>query len=148
MNDKVQKSIVWAVILSETSHLFCCVLPTIVSLVGLLAGLGIVVALPVGFLELHDFLHVWELPMIVGSGLVLALGWAAVRHGDKVDCHSTGCAHGACIPRKKRAHLVLKIATVLFIFNVLVYAGVHRSEWFNARSPLGHAHTPDNGPHD
>ncbi len=137
MNEKLQKPMMWAVILSETSHLFCCVLPTIVSLVGLLAGLGVVVALPVRFLELHDFLHQWELPMIAGSGLILALGWAAVRHGDKVDCHSTGCAHGACAPKKNRAHLVLKIATVLFIFNVLVYAVVHRSAWFNAHSPMG-----------
>ena len=137
MNQKMQKSMMWAVILSETSHLFCCVLPTIVSLIGLLAGLGIVVALPVGFLELHDFLHEWEVPMIVASGLILALGWVAVRHSNKVDCHSTGCAHGACTPKKNRAHLVLKIATVLFIFNVLVYLGVHRSDWFNANSPMG-----------
>jgi hypothetical protein len=137
MNQKMQKSITWAVILSETSHLFCCVLPTIVSLIGLLAGLGVVVALPVGFLQLHDFLHEWEVPMIVVSGVILALGWVAVRHSEKVDCHSTGCAHGACAPKKNRAHLVLKIATVLFVFNVLVYVTVHRSDWFNERSPMG-----------
>ena len=75
--------------------------------------------------------------MIGASGLILALGWAAVRHGYKVDCHGTGCAHGACAPKKNRAHLVLKIATVLFIFNALVYAVVHRSAWFNAHSPMG-----------
>lgn len=138
MNQKVQKSLMWAVILSETSHLFCCVLPTIVSLMGLLAGLGMVVALPTGVLRLHDFLHEWEVPMIAGSGLILALGWLAVRYGDKVDCHSTGCSHDACAPRKSRAHLVLKIATVLFVFNVLVYTVVHRSAWFNDHSPLAH----------
>lgn len=141
MSEKLQKPMMWAVILSEASHLFCCVLPTIVSLVGLLAGLGVVVALPVGFLELHDFLHKWELPMIAGSGVILALGWLAMRYGDKVDCHSTGCAHGACAPKKNTVHLVLKIATVLFIFNVLVYAFVHRSAWFNTHSPMGQAQT-------
>lgn len=137
MSPKMQKSMMWAVILSETSHLFCCVLPTLVSLVGLLAGLGVVVALPVRFLEIHDFLHAWELPMIIASGVILALGWVMIRHSDKVDCHSTGCAHGACAPKKNAAHLVLKIATVLFVFNVLVYALVHRSAWFNDHSPMG-----------
>lgn len=133
----MQKPLVWAVLLSESMHLFCCVLPTIVSVMGLLAGLGVVVALPSGMLTLHELLHEWEVPMIALSGVILALGWAVVRYSDKVDCHSTGCAHGACAPRKSRAHLVLKIATALFFFNVLVYTVVHRSEWFNANSPLG-----------
>lgn len=137
-DSKMQKSLVWAVVLSESMHLFCCVLPTIVSVMGLLAGLGVVVALPSGMLALHDFLHAWEVPMIALSGVILALGWAVVRYSDKMDCHSTGCAHGACAPRKSRAHLVLKIATALFFFNVLVYTVVHRSEWFNANSPMGH----------
>ena len=141
MNEKIQKSMVWAVILSESSHLFCCVLPTIVSLMGLLAGLGVIVALPSGVLQLHEFLHEWEIPMIAASGVILALGWIAIRYSDKVDCHSTGCAHGACAPKKSRAHLVLKIATVLFVFNVAVYVVVHRSDWFNEHSPLGqHGH--------
>ena len=138
MNQKIQKSLMWAVILSETSHLFCCVLPTVVSLMGLLAGLGMVATLPAGVLELHDFLHEWEIPIIASSGVILALGWLAVRHSEKMDCHSTGCHHGTCAPRKNRAHLVLKIATVLFVFNVLVYVAVHRSAWFNDHSPLGH----------
>lgn len=147
MNQKIQKSLMFAVILSETSHLFCCVLPTIVSLMGLLAGLGMVVALPAGVLELHDFLHEWEVPMIAGSGVILALGWIAVHYSEKVDCHSTGCSHGACAPRKNRAHLVLKIATVLFVFNVLVYTVVHRSAWFNDHSPLAHHEADGHGEH-
>jgi len=148
MNQKIQKSLIWAVILSESSHLFCCVLPTIVSLMGLLAGLGMVATLPAGVLELHEFLHAWEVPMIAMSGVILALGWLAIRYSDKVDCHSTGCVHGACAPRKSRAHLVLKIATVLFIFNVLVYTLVHRSTWFNEHSPLGHHEEHDHGHQD
>jgi hypothetical protein len=147
MNQKLQKSLLFAVVLSETSHLFCCILPTIVSLMGLLAGLGMVVALPAGVLELHDFLHKWEIPMIAGSGVILALGWLAVCYSDKMDCHSTGCHHGACAPRKSRAHLVLRIATVLFVFNVLVYAVVHRSAWFNDHSPLGQHEAHGQGEH-
>jgi hypothetical protein len=137
MNSKLQKSLTWAVIASESSHVFCCVFPTLFSVVGLLAGMGMIITLPPGMIALHNLLHEWEVPMILISGVILALGWLAAWHGEKVDCHSTGCAHGACAPRKKRAHLVLKIATVLFVCNVLIYTLVHRSDWFNTNSPLG-----------
>ncbi len=132
MRQSLQKSLTWAVILSETSHVFCCVLPTVFSLLGLLAGLGFVVALPPSMIALHEALHHWEVPMIAASGVVLALGWAAQLYGDKLDCHHTGCAHGACAPRKDRAHLVLKIATLLFAVNIAIYGLVHRSGWFAA----------------
>ncbi len=120
----------WAVVLSETSHVFCCVFPTIFSVIGLLAGLGMVTAMPAGMLAMHNLIHAWELPMIATSAVILALGWAAILYSDKIDCHSTGCAHGACAPKKNRAHLVLKIATVLFVFNVFIYATIHKSTWF------------------
>lgn len=140
MKQSLQKPLVWAVVLSETSHVFCCVLPTIFSLFSLLAGMGVVAAMPAFLVDLHDILHSWELPMIIGSGIILALGWAAVWYSGRIDCHSTGCAHGACAPKKNKAHLVLKIATVLFVFNVLIYAGIHKSSWFAERVAAEHAH--------
>jgi hypothetical protein len=94
-----------------------------------LAGLGVVV-MPAAMVRMHNTLHAWELPMILTSGTILVLGWAATWYSDRIDCHSTGCAHGACAPKKSKAHLVLKIATVLFFFNVVVYAGIHKSTWF------------------
>lgn len=130
MKQTLQKPLLWAVVLSETSHVFCCVFPTIFSVVSLLAGLGVVAAMPTFMISMHNTLHAWELPMIGLSGTVLALGWGAVWYGDKIDCHSTGCAHGACAPKKTKAHIVLKIATVLFLFNVLIYATLHKSTWF------------------
>ncbi len=146
MNSKLQKPLLWAVVLSESSHVFCCVFPTIFSLVGLLAGLGMVVTLPASMISLHDFLHDWELPMILGSGAILGLGWLATWYSDKINCHSTGCCHGACAPRKSKAHLILKIATILFVFNVCIYAFVHRSGWFEQNSPLmTHQEEPENG---
>lgn len=120
----------WAVVLSETSHVFCCVFPTIFSVMGLLAGVGVVAAMPAFMVSMHEYLHVWEVPMIIGSGVTLLLGWAAVLYGDRIDCHSTGCGHGACAPKKSRAHMVLWVATGLFVFNVLIYATMHRTTWF------------------
>lgn len=130
MKQYIQKSLSLAVIASEGMHVFCCVLPTLFSLMGLLAGLGVVAALPPSMIAFHDFMHDWEVPMIVASGIILALGWAAVVYSDKVDCHSSGCAHGACAPRKTRAHKILIVASVLFFVNVVIYFGVHRSDWF------------------
>ncbi len=130
MANRLLKPLNFAVIASEGMHIFCCVFPTVFSLLGLLAGLGVMAALPPSMIAFHDFMHAWEVPMIVTSGLVLALGWVVVLYTDKMDCHSTGCGHGACAPQKSRAHMVLKIASVLFVVNVAIYAGVHRSDWF------------------
>lgn len=145
MKQTLQKHLVWAVILSESSHVFCCVFPTVFSVVSLLAGLGVVAAMPTFMVTMHNMLHAWELPMIGLSGVVLALGWWAVWYSDKIDCHSTGCAHGACAPKKNKAHIVLKVATVLFIFNVLIFITLHKSTWFAthiaAKAAAEHGHT-------
>ncbi len=119
----------WAVVLSETGHLFCCVFPTVFSLLGFLAGLGMIAALPPSMIAFHELMHMWEVPIIALSGVLLGLGWAVHHYSQQMDCHDTGCAHGACAPAKKRADIVLKIATCLFLFNVLIYAGVHRAGW-------------------
>ena len=124
--EKLQSKIYWAIIASETSHVFCCVLPTLFSVVSLFAGVGLIGTMP-GWLEsVHAALHSWEIPIIVMSGVVLALGWALDVYGRKVDCHETGCHHGPCDTRKKRAHMILKAATLLFIVNVTVYVVFHR----------------------
>lgn len=125
MNEKTQKRLIWAVALSESSHIVCCVFPTLFSVVGLLASAGMVIALPPAMIDLHEFMHEWEVPMIAVSGIILVLAWGAVLYSDKVDCHSTGCGHGACAPRKKSAHTILKIASALFVVNVLVYIFLH-----------------------
>lgn len=124
---KIQKSLNLAIILSETSHVFCCVLPTLVSVMSLLAGIGVIGSLPLSLLAVHDFLHAWELPIIIGSGLIIALGWGLQAYSRKLDCHDTGCGHGPCEPKKKKSSTLLKVATVLFVVNVAVYTVFHRS---------------------
>ncbi len=144
MKQAIQKSLNWAVILSETSHVFCCVFPTIFSLIGILAGVGMFTVMPASLISAHNFIHELEVPMIISSGVILALGWAVTWYSGRIDCHSTGCAHGTCAPRKSRAHLVLKIATVLFVVNVVVYATIHRSTWFADKSSLMTQESPIN----
>lgn len=124
--EKQKKAIFWAIIVSETSHIFCCVLPVLFSFASLFAGLGMISALPAGYVAFHDFMHRWEVPMIAVSAMILVFGWWLYFHSQKVDCHDTGCHHPPCTPQKDKTNLILKIATALFIFNVAVYLVFHR----------------------
>jgi hypothetical protein len=121
-----KKAILYAVILSEASHIFCCVLPTVFSVLSLLAGLGMVSALPPFMIELHEMLHAYEVVIICFSAFILALGWGLFWHAQRVDCHSTGCHHGPCAPKKNTSKIILLIATALFAVNVTVYLVFHR----------------------
>ena len=123
---KLQKPLNIAIILAEASHVFCCVLPTIVSVLSLLIGVGLIGSLPFSLLVVHDFLHTWELPIIIGSGMMIALGWLVLIYSRKIDCHNTGCGHEPCAPKKRRSSRLLEIATILFVVNVSVYAIFHR----------------------
>lgn len=120
--ERIQRSLYWAVVASGTSHIFCCVLPGFVSIVSLLSGAGLVAALPPAWDMFHDKLHHWELPLIVVSGFILAFGWASYLISKRLDCLSTGCHHEPCGKQKMKAHLILKIATIIFLFNVSVFA--------------------------
>ncbi|MFK7839180.1 MAG: hypothetical protein AB8B83_02520 [Bdellovibrionales bacterium] len=124
--EKLQRSLNVAVVLAEISHIFCCVLPTVVSVMSVLVGVGLIGSLPIGLLVLHDYLHDWEVPIIVGSGLLIAVAWLFVWCSHRVDCHDTGCEHGPCEPKKKKSSRLLKLATILFVINVSVYSVFHR----------------------
>ncbi|NCT40782.1 MAG: hypothetical protein GW778_03860 [Alphaproteobacteria bacterium] len=124
--EKFQKHINLAVILAETSHIFCCVLPTVISILSLLVGVGVVGTLPISLLVVHDFLHQWELPIIISSGLLLAVGWGVLIYSRKVDCVEVGCCDKPCAPKKRKSSRLLEVATILFVVNVSVYAIFHR----------------------
>ena len=123
---KIQKILNITLLATETSHIFCCVLPTIFSLASLLVGLGVMGAIPPGIGTLHDIIHDWELPIIITSGVILTLGWWVHHYAQKMDCHDTGCSHEPCDTKKQRSAMILKVASVLFIINVCVYFFIHR----------------------
>ncbi len=123
--ERHQNKLFWALVITETSHVFCCVLPTVFSVLGLLTGLGLVSAMPMGLDFIHEFLHRWELPMVMTSGVILVLGWGLYLYSRKIDCHDSGCHHGPCEGIKKRTGLILKIATLLFVANVTIYGAFH-----------------------
>jgi hypothetical protein len=122
---KAQHLFSWVVILSECSHIFCCVLPTMFSVLSVLVGMGLIGVMPIWMDQLHHMMHGWEIPVITGSGIVVLIGWVLHHVSRKMDCHDTGCVHGACEPKKKNTVLVLQIATFLFVINVFVYLFFH-----------------------
>lgn len=122
---KVQGVFSWVVIASEISHVFCCVLPTIFSVLTFLVGMGVIGFMPFGLQHFHDLMHGYEIPLMMMSGAVVLIGWGLHILAERIDCHDTGCGHGKCSPKKKRAVVILKIATALFLINVAIYLGVH-----------------------
>ncbi|MCE7885959.1 MAG: hypothetical protein DYH13_00425 [Alphaproteobacteria bacterium PRO2] len=133
--EKYRKTVLTAILLSETSHIFCCVLPTVFSIVSVLSGIGIISALPAGWTHLHDLLHHYEVPMIVLSGMVLALGWGLHYYTEHMGPHEQHkhCCDGHCGPKeqkKNKVHMILKVATILFLVNVTVYFMFHRGHSF------------------
>ncbi len=122
---RTQKLTSYLALISEVSHVFCCVLPSIFSILTMMVGLGILGAVPVGMTQFHDLMHGWEVPIMIASGAILLLGWALHMISEKLDCRSTGCEHEPCTPKKKKTSRILKIATLLFVINVGVYTFVH-----------------------
>jgi hypothetical protein len=107
-------------LLELVSHVFCCVLPTIVSLIGLFAALGFLSTYLTELEIVHEALHDYEGAILLASGLILTLGWGAHYYSEKMDCHDNGCHHGPCKPQKKRATKILMAATGLFILNIIL----------------------------
>ncbi len=122
---KLQRVTSWFVVLSEISHVFCCVIPSIFSILTILAGMGAMGALPLWMVGAHELMHGWELTIIATSGIILAFGWILQIISKRIDCHDTGCVHEPCGKKKKNNTTILKIATVLFVINVAIYITVH-----------------------
>ena len=136
-----RKAIVWAVIVSESSHIFCCVLPTLFSIVSLMAGAGVISVMPGFMVELHEVMHGYEVPMIIVSAFILAFGWGLHWYSKKVDCHDTGCCHEPCGPKKDKVQMLLIGASLLFLVNVSVYMVFHRGAEVGAIAhDDGHGH--------
>lgn len=122
---RVQGIFSWVVVLSEVSHVFCCVLPSLFSVLTVFVGLGIIGALPVWMESTHHVMHDWEIPLIGMSAFILVLGWGLHFISKRIDCHDTGCGHGPCGTKKNKTARTLKIATFLFVINVVIYLSVH-----------------------
>lgn len=137
--ERIKSGLYWAILASEASHIFCCVLPTLASVLSLLVGAGLISTMPGFILTLHGWVHNYEIPALVFAGVVLLLGWLFQLVSWRIDCHSTGCCHDSCAPRKKNALRILWIATALFVFNLTIYTTLHTGKPL-AQEQADHAH--------
>jgi hypothetical protein len=122
-----QKSFGWAVLASELGHVFCCVLPTVFTVLSFAANIGLIGAAPEGLVALHEFIHGYEWQVIAFSGAMVVFGWAVHAASLKVDCHDTGCVHEPCDRTKQRNARILTVATALFVVNLGIYLIVHQN---------------------
>lgn len=119
---RFQTHLNWAVVLSQMTHVFCCGLPALFSVLSVLSGLGVLGALPSSVNFLHEILHEWEMPLLIGSGVVLALGWALHIYSRRLDClKMASCQHKPCAPKKKKSEYILLGASALFFINVVAF---------------------------
>ncbi len=147
--EKMRKGILYSVVASESIHIFCCVLPTIFSIMSLLAGMGMIATMP-GFMDdMHHMIHDYEIPMIIASAVILVIGWALYAYAQKMDCseEASTCCHEPCAPKKDRTKIVMIVATVLFIVNVSVYFGFHRTH-IDGEHDTHYNHVHDDHKHD
>lgn len=120
---KIQNIFHFTLIGTLLSHIFCCGLPTVVSILSLISGLGFVVSMPFALERLHEFLHQYELHIMVFSGFMVVLGWVLHEFSRRMDCHDTGCHHPPCDTKKNRSTKVLIFASALFCINLVIYFG-------------------------
>lgn len=125
MYKHLPKIMPWAVIASELGHVFCCVLPTLFSVLTLLAGIGLLSVVPGFIIDLHEAMHEYELVIIGFSCVITLLAWLVYMKADNLDCHSTGCGHGPCDTRKNRAGTILKVGTILLVVNIFIFVFFH-----------------------
>lgn len=122
---RIQTTLHWVIVASAASHIFCCVLPTLFAIISFITGIGMFSGLFPGFEAIHNSMHAYEIPLLVFAAVMLAIGWGVQYLSWTVDCHDTGCHHGSCKPKKRRAETMLVVASVLFAINMVVFLFPH-----------------------
>ena len=103
------KAVKFGIIASLLPHLFCCVLPVVLSLLGLFIP-------EIAHTELvPEWIESW---LFVFSGLMLCLSWVLIlRDCPCAECHDKNTHKGQKI--------ILAVITVLFIISVILHLLVH-----------------------
>lgn len=155
MSEKIkkhEKKVLWTIIVAEGSHIFCCLVPTLFSLLSLLSTFGLIITMPGWLSWLHDVMHDYELYMIGFSAFVVVLGWGLhylAHHAHVFGDHAHTCCdhdHGAPT-RASTTHKILLLATALLVINMIVYFGFHRGQDAHLHSDAVHAHAHDHHEH-
>ena len=109
--DMKNKAIKIGIIASLLPHLFCCVLPIVLSVIGLVAP---------EFAHSEYIPHWIEPWLFVFSGLMLGLSWYLVLRDCHCDCDQ---CHGAHSHRTSR--IILAVITLIFIVSIVLHLAAH-----------------------
>jgi len=123
---RVKHITAWLLLITSSSHVFCCVLPTVVGVINVFANLGMFSIWLPQFESWHTVMHAYEVQLLMFSGVMLGIAAIVDMISIQIDCHSTGCTHGSCEPAKDRATMILLVATLLFAFNTGSYFFAHK----------------------
>lgn len=103
------KAIKLGIIASILPHLFCCVLPIVLSLIGLFAP----------EIAHTSFIPEWVEPwLVVFSALMLGLSWILIFR----DCPCAECGEEKSHKTQKT---ILSVITVLFIISIVLHLVAH-----------------------
>ena len=106
---KKNKAVKLGIIASLLPHLFCCVLPIVLSIIGLVAP----------ELSHTSFIPEWIEPWIfVFSALMLGLSWVLVL----CDCPCAQCEEEKSHKTQK---IILSVITLLFVVSVMLHIMAH-----------------------
>ncbi len=104
-------------------HLFCCVIPLVMSVVGFGASLGLFTLNSSGF----EWLIEYEPHMMAVAGVMLLVGAAVQLISWRIDCRKEYCTHEPCEPKKKRSLNLFYLASALYVVSLLIhiFADIH-----------------------
>lgn len=131
---------------SAFSHLFCCFLPGVLSIVTLLASSGTVVVTLDDFglpESMHGDLIAFSAIILIVSGIMNFISW-------RVDCREDGyCTHEPCEPKKNRYLKLYLFSVVFFFINAGIHFGFHVDHNHGAEGHHGHeTHVQESQDHD
>lgn len=103
------KAVKFGLIASILPHLFCCVLPIVLSIVGLIAP----------EIAHTPFIPEWVEPwLFVFSALMLGFSWILVLH----ECPCAECGE---YKSHKKQKTILTIITILFVISIVLHMFAH-----------------------
>ena len=107
------KAVKIGIIASILPHLFCCVLPIVLSVVGLFAP---------EFAHSEIVPHWVEPWLFVFSGLMLCVSWYLVLRDCKCECEHCHDGHGHSHRTQK---IIIAVITVIFIISLILHFVAH-----------------------
>ena len=105
-------------VLTSSIHLFCCVIPFILSVTSLTSSLGFTSLL---FFDLEWF-EKFETYSLIFTLIILSLFAISEVNSRKLNCTKNGhCDHPPCDNKKRLVRFNLILSTIIFSFNTLVF---------------------------